>query len=151
MIRLTRHARGLLAAVAVLALTAGVAFAGRADPSTGSMPDAAATGLDRAAGASGTTVPVAAPAAGADQDEDQAEDTDEDAPAEDEATDEPADDAAEHPDNHGATVSAAATGETPDTFDNHGQFVRSVATDNAGHAPDAERGQSAGKGAAANH
>ena len=122
MTRLTRHARGLLAAIAVLALTAGVAFAGRADPSAGSMPDAAATGLDRAAEASGTTVPVAAPAAGADQDEDQAEDTDEDAPAEDGATDTTTDTtAAEHPDNHGKTVSEAATGETPDTFDNHGQ------------------------------
>ena len=67
MIRLTRHARGLLAAVAVLALTAGVAFAGRADPSADRCPTRPPTGLDRAADASGTTVPVAAPAAGADQ------------------------------------------------------------------------------------
>ena len=41
--RVTRHARGLLVAVAVLALTAGAAFARAADPAAGTMPDAASS------------------------------------------------------------------------------------------------------------
>jgi hypothetical protein len=49
-----------------------------------------------------------------------------------EGVDEAAPDAGEHPSNHGATVSAAASAETPSGFDNHGQFVKSVATDNHG-------------------
>mgnify|MGYP003694246749 CR=1 FL=1 len=35
--------------------------------------------------------------------------------------------AADHPANHGADVSAAAQTETPTGFDNHGQYVRSIA------------------------
>jgi hypothetical protein len=112
------------------------------------MPDAAAKGLERAADVSGKTVPVAAPAAGADRDEDA--DEAEDAPADE--TDQPEADeaedaqAAEHPDNHGAAVSAAAHADTPAGFANHGQYVRSVATANHGHASDAERGKSGDKG-----
>jgi hypothetical protein len=139
-IRLTRHARGLLVALAALALTAGAAVAAR-PTSAPSMPDAASTGLERASEVSGKTVPVGAPAAGADEDEDTGADQEE--PAENE----PAEDAAgEHPDNHGAAVSAAAQGATPEAFDNHGQYVRSVATVNHGHDESAERGNSEGKG-----
>jgi hypothetical protein len=135
--RLHRHARGLLVAIAILALTAGAALARAADPATGSMPDAASDGLERATELSGNTVPVAAPAAGADEDE-----------AVDENVDvEPADEtAAEHPDNHGAGVSDAAQGATPEAFENHGQYVRSVATDNHGQAVSAERHQSSEQG-----
>jgi hypothetical protein len=133
--RLTRHARGLLVALTALALTAGVAFAARPTAAP-SVPPAASTGLERAAEVSGKTVPVGAPAAGADQDEDAGEDGQ---PAENE----PGAGAPEHPDNHGAVVSAAAQGSTPDAFDNHGQYVRSVATANHGHDPN--------KGAKPNH
>jgi len=130
-IRLSRHARGILVAVAVLALGAGNALAAHADPSTGSMPDAARPGLDGAAEASGKAVPVAA-AAGADRRPDAAPTTntsDEDADAEAPAA---PDAAADHPDNHGATVSAAARGATPQAFSNHGAYVRSIAKANHG-------------------
>jgi hypothetical protein len=114
--RHVRHLRGLLAAFAVLALTAGIALAGR--PAT--MPSAAADGLATAGAAAGKIVPVVveeeAPAP-AD------EDADEDVPADAEA-----DDAA----NHGALVSEAAQAATPEGFDNHGQYVKSVATANHG-------------------
>jgi hypothetical protein len=139
--RLHRHARGLLVAIAVLVLTAGAALARSADPAAGSMPDGAASGLERATEMSGKTVPVAAPAAGADEDEHVDENVDE----------EPADDApADHPDNHGAAVSEAASGATPESFANHGQYVRSVATDNHGQSVSAEHRQDGEKGAKPN-
>jgi hypothetical protein len=136
-IRLTRHARGLLAAIAVLALTAGAAFAARSAAAP-PMPSAASSGLERASDSSGKTVPVTAPAAGADEEEDV--DADQVEPAEDVQAPEEA--AGEHPDNHGAVVSEAAKGPTPETFDNHGQYVRSVATDNHGQEVAAEHSQS---------
>jgi len=143
--RVTRHARGLLIAVAVLALTAGVAFARAADPAAGSMPDAASSGLERATEVSGVSVPVAAPAGNEDQDaEGDAEETEP-------AADEPAEDAAvDHPDNHGAAVSEAAQGATPADAANHGQYVRTVATDNHGQATSAEHRQNGEKGAKPN-
>jgi hypothetical protein len=141
MSRLHSHARGLLVAIAILALTTGAALARAADPAAGSMPDAALDGLERATEMSGKTVPVAAPAAGADEDEDVDENVD----------GEPAEGgAAEHPDNHGGTVSEAAHGATPEAFDNHGQYVRSVATDNHGQAVSAERRQSSEQGSKPN-
>ena len=141
MTRLHRHARGLLVAIAVLALTTGAALARSADPAAGSTPDAAANGLDRATEMSGKTVPVAAPAAGADRDAAVVEDVEE----------EPADGAAaEHPENHGSGVSDAASGATPESFANHGQYVRSVATDNHGQSVSAERRQDGTKGAKPN-
>ena len=139
MIRFTRHFRGLLAA---LALSAGAVLAGQSAAPT-SIPSAAAGGLEhaaaglkRASDASGKTVPVAAPDenSGADEDADESE------PAEDQS-------AAEHPDNHGADVSAAAQTATPDGFDNHGQYVRSIATDNADAATSAEHRNENSKGA----
>jgi len=139
--RITRHARGLLIAVAVLALTAGVAFARAAAPATGSMPDAASSGLERATEVSGVSVPVAAPASNEDQDAEETEP----------AADEPAEDAAvDHPDNHGAAVSEAAQGATPADAANHGQYVRTVATDNHGKATSAEHRQDGEKGAKPN-
>jgi hypothetical protein len=128
---LISRARHLVIALAVLALTAGVALAGRSALST---PTAASDGLQRASEAAGKTVPVAgeveetAPDADADTDED----ADTDAPAV----------AGEHPDNHGKLVSEAARAATPAGFDNHGEYVKSVATVNAGHAADAQRGAS---------
>lgn len=136
--RVTRHARGLFIAVAILALTAGVAFARAADPAAGSMPDAASKGLERATEVSGQGVPLAGPAGDADQD--AAEEVDETEPAEDAPT------AGDHPDNHGAAVSEAAQGATPADAANHGQYVRTVATDNHGQATSAEHRQDAEKG-----
>lgn len=133
MIRLIRRTRGFAIAAAVLALTASAALAGRSALST---PTAATDGLARAAAAAGKTVPVAAqPESAPTADEDT--DVDENEPAED-----PADDSGVHPDNHGKLVSEAAKGATPEAFDNHGAYVKSVATVNHGLDPDAERGAS---------
>ena len=151
MTRFMRASRGILVAVAILGLTAGIALAGRADPASHSMPDAAGPGLQRAADAAGKTVPVAAPAAGADRD---ASGSDADQATEDDAPDTgaPASDAAaEHPANHGADVSAAAQLQTPAGFDNHGQYVRSVATANHGQEVAASHANPASQGARPNH
>lgn len=144
MIRSISRFRAFLVAVAVLALTAGAALAGHSALST---PAAAAGGLERAAEAAGKLVPVAVPLDESNEDAD--EDANEEEPATDEpAADEPSDPAgAEHPDNHGKTVSEAATGETPADFDNHGEYVRSVATDN--HGQDVAAEHEAGAAAAA--
>lgn len=120
--RLVRRSRSIVAALAAIAVSAGVVAAAR----PASMPAAATDGLDRAAAAAGQTVPVTptvVPAAGGD--------TDRILPDADDAPSANAD-PAEHPDNHGAAVSEAASGDTPGGFDNHGQYVRSVATDNHG-------------------
>jgi hypothetical protein len=149
--RLTRHIRPLVAALAVVALGAGTALAGPARPSTGSMPDAAAPGLQRAAEAAGKTVPVAAPAAGADQDE--AGEAPETEPSETESpeTDQAGAPTADHPANHGADVSKAAQVTTPPGFDNHGQYVRSVATANHGQTVSAGHANPASNGSRPNH
>ena len=56
-----------------------------------------------------------------------------------------------HPDNHGADVSAAAKGATPESASNHGQFVRSVATANHGQEVSSDaRAAAAEKGAKPN-
>ena len=136
--RVIRRARGFVIAIAVLALTAGAALAGRSPLST---PTAAADGLAQATAASGQTVPVAGQeesAPGADEDTDT--DVDENEPAEDTT-----DTAGVHPDNHGKLVSEAAKGVTPEAFDNHGAYVKSVATVNAGLDPNAQRGASKAK------
>jgi hypothetical protein len=39
-----------------------------------------------------------------------------------------------HPDNHGKLVSEAAQSSTPPGFDNHGQYVRTIAQANHGHS-----------------
>jgi hypothetical protein len=131
--------RALLVAIAVLALSAGAALAGH---SALTMPSAAADGLQRAAEAAGKTVPVAGPPAAApneDADENTDEDSDQDTEAAQPAEDAPVDaQAAEHPDNHGKAVSEAAQATTPGGFDNHGQYVKTVATDNHGQDVAAE-------------
>ena len=140
MIRSAKRFRAVIVSLAVLALTAGVALAAR--PAL-TPPAAASAGLERAADAAGKVVPVTNPAENADQ---PAEDADEDAaePAKDAATAEPADapateaDAPDHPDNHGKTVSEAAKAATPATFSNHGQYVKTIATDNHGQETAAE-------------
>lgn len=135
------HFRALLVAIAVLALTAGAALAAR---SALTMPTASTPGLERAAQAAGKEVPVAGPPAEAAPAADEETDAnlDEQQPAEAPAVDV----AAEHPENHGKTVSDAAKAPTPAGFDNHGQYVKSVATDNHGQEVTAERAAQATKG-----
>ena len=132
---LHRRARSVLIALIVLALSAGVALAGR-----GVRPSTAST--------------AAEPTTQADQDRDvdASENEDADAPdaeapetpeAETQGADEEtaagttADPAnaptGEHPDNHGKLVSEAAQALTPTAFDTHGAYVRSVAQANHGH------------------
>src|SRR5262249_12731404 len=52
----------------------------------------------------------------------------------------------DHPANHGKVVSEAAQGETPDGFDNHGAYVRTIAKDNAGHQDAGSGDEDAGAG-----
>lgn len=106
----SRHLRGLLIAVVVLGLSAGVVLGARA------LPGAAGPGLARATDASGQAVPVRA-ARGDEEQEPVAEEAPE-ASAEPEESDAP---------NHGSIVSEAAGMATPDGFRNHGQFVSCVA------------------------
>ena len=152
MTRLTSHARPLIAALAVLALGASSALAAAAHPAAHQMPAAAAPGLQRAAEAAGKTVPVAAPAAGADQNENaDATEPPETEPAEAGGQDQGSAPTADHPDNHGTDVSKAAQAQTPAGFDNHGQYVRSVATANHGKTVDAGHANPASNGARHNH
>jgi hypothetical protein len=159
MTRLLRASRGMLVAVAVLALTAGIALAGRTIPSSHQMPDAAAPGLQRAAEAAGKTVPVAAAghdlnADGTEAAETEAPETEApetDAPKEAAPVSAPAPPPGTHPDNHGADVSAAAKTQTPAGFDNHGQYVRSIATANHGQTVAADHRNAAANGPHPNH
>jgi hypothetical protein len=144
--RLTRHARGALVAIAALVLTAGAAVAARPTAAP-TPPSAASGGLDRAAEAAGKTVPVAVPV-------DLPERPTADGDNEDSggAGDAPAAGSVEHPANHGADVSAAATGPTPESATNHGQSVRAVATANHGQEVAAERrAAAADKGSKPSH
>src|SRR6185503_3651439 len=100
--------------LAVLALSAGVALAGRAIHPTG----APATGPTVGQGDQGDQ--------GEAEDGDEAEAPETEAPEADSAS-------GEHPDNHGKLVSEAAGAETPAGFDNHGAYVRTVAQANHGH------------------
>jgi hypothetical protein len=117
--RTHRHLRSLAVAMGLLALTAGLAVAHE-------LPAAADHGLGTASEAAGKTVPVGNEGAGAP-----------DAPGPQNAA--PA--AGEHAENHGSAVSDAAKAETPDGFDNHGQYVSSVAKGNAGKPEAAAGGQ----------
>jgi hypothetical protein len=122
---LKRRLRSLAIALAVLALSAGVALAGRAShpivTSESSGPSAQNEN------------------AGGDADENEAPETEapETEAPETEAPETEAPDAGGqagvHPDNHGKTVSEAAQTTTPAGFDNHGAWVSSVAKQNHGH------------------
>ncbi len=81
--RLTRHLRGLLVALATLALSAGVVLAAR-PASVEAPPAAAADGLSIASEAAGKTVPVRSEQVTL---PDADEDTDEDAPEADDEED----------------------------------------------------------------
>ena len=122
---LKRRLRSLLIALAVLALSAGVALAGRGShPITTSDPTGPSAQNENAGG-----------------DADESEAPESEAPESEAPThgtpDAGAPDAgsptAEHPDNHGKLVSEAAQTATPAGFDNHGAWVSSVAKQNHGH------------------
>lgn len=126
--RLSTHLRGLLVALAALALTAGMAFAARP---TGD------TGLERATDAAGKTVPTevtedepTVPEVDEDLDEDEPgtkdEETDEDADGEEAEVGDEAQDG-QRQENHGWYVSEAAKGDTPDGYRNHGEYVSEIA------------------------
>jgi len=141
MLRIRTRSRRTVAAIgasALLALSAGAAFA------FGSLPSAADHGLQRASDAAGKTVPVRAvpdgvpPVTGDSAGDDAAPNTPDtgDAPNGD----------APPTDAHGATVSAVAKAAdtTPDT--NHGADVSAVARANHGQASAAQhRPADAGK------
>ena len=139
MTTLPRRVRGILIALTILALSAGAALAARPAINT---PDAAADGLERATEVSGVSVPVAGPPGEAAPEQGPEEEPIEEEPIE-EPSDAPEDEAetADQPEIHGAAVSEAAQSETPEEFDNHGQYVRSVATDNNGHDPERATGK----------
>ena len=140
--RLTRHLRGLLVALATLAVSAGVVLA--AQPTTvDAPPAAAAAGLAIAAAAAGKAIPVRAEAPAA---PDADEDNDEDAPEVEDQAD--ADAAGERPQNHGWFVSEAAKAATPAGSENHGQVVREIARSDAGKPDTATAASERGAAAA---
>jgi hypothetical protein len=108
----TRRLRSLLIALAVLALSATAALAGRGVLSNQHGQAASQTG----------------------QGDGQAEESEapETEGADAPETDTPDAASGEHPDNHGKLVSEAAQSPTPDGFDNHGAYVKTIAQDNGG-------------------
>jgi hypothetical protein len=116
-----RRLRSLLIAIAALAVSATVALAGRSALS-GQGQQVASQHRDGGAQAAETETGA-----------DEAEAPDADAP-EAEAPDPDSQTAGVHPDNHGKLVSDAAQGATPDGFDNHGAYIRTIAQANHGHA-----------------
>lgn len=139
--RFTRHLRGLLVALATLALSAGVVLAAR-PASVEAPPTQAADGLKIATEASGQTVPVRVDAAsGSRADEDQDEDADSEAPKADAGAEgDTAANAAERKQNHGwfvsqaahAATAAAAAATTAATPGSHGLAVSTIARSDAG-------------------
>lgn len=125
--RITPHLRGLLVALAALAISAGVALAAR--PASIEAPAAAAgDGLTRASEAADQIVPVQ-PENPVVPDADEDEEVDESIlDADEEAEDaDPSAGEGERPQNHGWFVSQAATGATPESATNHGVYVSEIA------------------------
>ena len=145
--RLTRHLRGLLVALATLALSAGVVIAAR-PTSVDAPPAAAADGLSTATEASGKSVPVRAEGPAA-PDVDQEQDADQAAPEVDAEADAAPAAAGERPQNHGWFVSEAAKGATPESADNHGQYVSEIARSDAGKPEAATAARERGAAASA--
>jgi hypothetical protein len=124
---LIRRSRGLLVAIAALALTATAAFAAR--PAT-APPAAATDGLTQAATAAGKVVPVTGAQNSAP--EAAASDAPESEAPESQAPNTATTDTAPQAGTHGAIVSAAAQATTPTGFANHGAYVSSIARQNHG-------------------
>ena len=153
--RLTRHLRGLLVAIAALALSAGVVLAAH--------PAAGQRSTDKTMGASetsGQTLTVSTD--DEDEDADAEEDTDLDEDADEDAeVDEDADEDAEAPEveegaggepsaerkqNHGWFVSQAAQGATPASATSHGAYVSGIARSDAGKPAAATAAKTKAKG-----
>jgi hypothetical protein len=145
---LRHHLRPLGVALATLALSAGVVFAGGG----ASMPDAASDGLERAAEASGKTVPVRLHEVVEEEPVVEDEPVVEEEPVvEDEPVveEEPVDDqpcpVLDEYETHGAKVCAAAQGEVPEGYANRGEYVREVARANHGAEVAAEKAANGGR------
>lgn len=141
--RITHRLRSLLIALAVLALSATAAFAGRSALSAPGQRAAdqhvAATASDEAGEGADVDSPDGDSGTDADEDVDEAPAAS-DADARDGAEEDagaPETDAAGELDNHGALVSTAAEGATPAGFASHGAYVRTIARQNHGHEGDA--------------
>jgi hypothetical protein len=132
----TRRLRSLLIALAVLALSATAALAGKTVLSTphNQVASQQEQGDEQAEGSEAPDTDEAEAPDGEGADESEAPE----APAADESTSTDAS-AGVHPDNHGKLVSEAAQSATPDGFDNHGAYVRTIAQDNSGHASSAAK------------
>jgi hypothetical protein len=131
----TRRLRSLLIALAVLALSATAALAGKTVLSTphNQVASQQEQGDEQAEGSEAPDTDEAEAPDGDGADESEAPE----APAADESTS--TDAAGVHPDNHGKLVSEAAQSATPDGFDNHGAYVRTIAQDNSGQASGAAK------------
>jgi hypothetical protein len=115
----TRRLRSLLIALAVLALSATAALAGRTVLSTphNQVANQNEQGDEQAEGSE-------AP------DPSEADAPESPDPSETDTTDAAA---GVHPDNHGKLVSEAGQGATPNGFANHGAYVRTIAQQKAGN------------------
>ena len=109
---LRRSARGLLVALAALALTGGAVLAARG------LPSAATPGTQQAAAASGKTIP-SIHAAGAATPNGTPETKETPEPADPPDAEDNGASNADRPHNHGWTVSQAANADTPAGFANH--------------------------------
>lgn len=143
--------RPLLIGLVVLLLTAGIAFAGK--------PSTPANGLQVASEASGKTVPVRADE-GDEETEPAVEHEPDGSGGENCATDPTGltdEELSEM--RHGSVVCWAAHQDTPDGYDNHGQWVSEWAKKNHGHEasgdavalPAAAIGHGHGRGKSGNH
>src|SRR5215204_4787244 len=115
---LIRQFRGAGVALVVLALSAGVVFAGA--PRMAPVSDETTPPVETPSGDLETGDPGTADPSTETPDEDGDEDSDDGDAGEAGAADASAG-------NHGALVSTAAGMDTPDTFENHGRFVSCVA------------------------
>ena len=140
MTRLTRSARGLLVALAALALTGSVVFAAR------SLPLGATAGTQHAGAVTGKAIPATVGAGGLDSngqpDADETAETQETPEAQEQDETATGDNAANaaRPQNHGWFVSQAANADTPPGFANHGDYVSSIAHGDLGKPDAAARG-----------
>ena len=126
---LNRRFRSLLMALAILALSAGVALAGR-----GSHPIATGEPTGPTAQNENTGGDAESEAPESEAPESEAPESEApDAGTPDAGTPDAGAPAGQHPDNHGKTVSEAAQAVTPAGFANHGAWVSSVAKQNHGH------------------
>lgn len=125
----TRRFRSLLIAIAVLALSATAALAGRGVISNqhGQVAGQTTQGDQQAEESE-------APDAQESEAPEASEAPETSDPPEADTTDAAGAAVGVHPDNHGLLVSQAAQSPTPDGFDNHGAYVRTIAQANQGHA-----------------